>query len=127
MPGQIAKPGNVGGKLASALSERQRQIFTLQETFDCHVEAETEENAQNLFANVLAAIWTELGPDFQPGGYRWVTEDEGTADYAIRNPQIVFRGHFMLPVTSEIKALTTLINDPLHTSKFGSTEEEGCA
>jgi hypothetical protein len=121
----VTAPANVGGKRAG--NDRYRQIYTDSIAVEAHVQAESDDALEQLFANLLAASHAVCGTSAQPGAYQWFTEQEGQSGHVLRGPKLILAMTFAVPVTDEIRPLKQLTGqDHDITWQGGSGDEVVC-
>jgi hypothetical protein len=81
-----------------------------------HVYAESRENVETLFENLLAALAAVL-PRVEWGRYTWPTEEPANAGLLVRGSKIVFTFTVWFPVSEEQADLTVVTGEG-HTCEF---------
>lgn len=86
-------PGDAGGT-------RRVDCAMRRELVEVHVYAETRENVEILFENLLAAISDQL-QNVEWGQYQWPDEEEGNAGLKVRGSRVIFQITVQFPVSEE--------------------------
>jgi hypothetical protein len=78
-PGGTVQPSTRAGSTVMVDGTRARMIKRRAERVVAHLFAESEEAAEAMLDNLIAASELTLGTGFQPTQYEWITEDDASA------------------------------------------------
>jgi len=79
--GTMTAPSNIGGR-PFGISSRDRSLLTRQQRCQVQVWGGNFEQAERLWHNMLAAVWSFSAGSVAFGSYSWVTQTESGADYS---------------------------------------------
>ncbi len=86
--GSLSAPSNVGGRLVGTTS-RDRALLTREQRCQVQIWGGNLEQAETLWHNTLAAVWSYSAGSVAFGSHSWVTQTEAGADYSALGELVV--------------------------------------
>lgn len=115
----VEPPKTTGGRRVGTGATQTVVVdaFIRVETVEVFIFAEDEDTIEALFDNLLGVMKRVISGGLLAGPYRWLTEEDGGSGWVLRQPAIMCRFSFRIPVPRESKAVVILTGED-HTCEY---------